>query len=320
MLEPQQDESKNIEWVEKYLDVRSSRGSEYNVLCPIHDDSDPSMDINVEKGVFICRSCGVKGSLKTLAHAIGAPWHGGAVEYSVDVVRRKLQKLKDRQQESYNHSEIELTRYRFPCKYWTDPMPEGRGFSPDIVDLFELGYDFLPNAATIPIRDLNGKYLGITRRFLDADAEKKYKDPKGFSKATVLYGAWQATHDPRDYLVICEGPLDAVAVWQAGHPAVAQFGSSLSVLQRRVLRNLGATTIVLAYDNDKAGEKCTSRTLGFDIDPRTKGTKYNPDEDLRKHHIVKKIDYYKTRSKDPGGMRSDVLNAVVLNALESKIL
>jgi len=37
------------------------RGAECRVLCPFHDDHDPSMDVNVESGVFVCRACGAGG-------------------------------------------------------------------------------------------------------------------------------------------------------------------------------------------------------------------------------------------------------------------
>jgi hypothetical protein len=37
------------------------RGAEWRVLCPFHPDQHPSLDINVEQGVFICRACGEGG-------------------------------------------------------------------------------------------------------------------------------------------------------------------------------------------------------------------------------------------------------------------
>ena len=36
-------------------------GSEYRITCPFHADEHPSLDINPEKGVFLCRSCGKSG-------------------------------------------------------------------------------------------------------------------------------------------------------------------------------------------------------------------------------------------------------------------
>lgn len=319
MLGQLQDESNNIEWVEKHLDVRSVNGPEYSVVCPIHDDTNPSMGVNVEKGVFLCRSCGAKGSLKTLANAIGVEWNGGSTEYSIAMLRKKINSVTEKS-EIFRHVESELKRFNFDHKYWTDPIPDGRGFSSDIVKKFEFGYDYLNDAVTIPIRDLSGRFLGVTRRYLSFDADKRYKDPKGFSKGTTLYAAYQSSFVSSDYLVICEGPLDAVAVWNAGHTAVAQFGSTLTKMQRYVLDQLSPSVVILAYDSDKAGEKATSRVLGFDMDTKTRKITYDPENDLRRKYVVKKISYYRTLSKDPGGMQPDILNAVIHNALESERL
>lgn len=54
-------------------------------------------------------------------------------------------------------------------------------------------------------------------------------------------------------VVITEGSVDAMAMWQAGIPAVALLGSRVSDNQARIIRSLGAREIVSALDNDKAG-------------------------------------------------------------------
>jgi len=41
----------------------TQQGDEWMALCPNHDDTDPSLAINPEKGVFYCHGCGFKGSL-----------------------------------------------------------------------------------------------------------------------------------------------------------------------------------------------------------------------------------------------------------------
>lgn len=39
----------------------SRSGNELHVLCTFHNDTHPSMDINVNSGLFICRACGASG-------------------------------------------------------------------------------------------------------------------------------------------------------------------------------------------------------------------------------------------------------------------
>ena len=50
--------------------------SEFNILCPFHEDSVPSCAINVDKGVWVCfRGCG-QGSLKLFFHKyLKTPWN-----------------------------------------------------------------------------------------------------------------------------------------------------------------------------------------------------------------------------------------------------
>jgi len=40
---------------------------EERYICPFHDDTNPSLDVNKEKGVYVCRACGKAGSLYELA-------------------------------------------------------------------------------------------------------------------------------------------------------------------------------------------------------------------------------------------------------------
>ncbi len=42
------------------LQVRGTRGMG---RCPFHDDSNPSLSIDLVRGLFICFGCGVKGSV-----------------------------------------------------------------------------------------------------------------------------------------------------------------------------------------------------------------------------------------------------------------
>ena len=35
---------------------------EVKCLCPFHPDTNPSLSINIEKGLFLCRACGETGN------------------------------------------------------------------------------------------------------------------------------------------------------------------------------------------------------------------------------------------------------------------
>ena len=46
--------------------VFKGQGPRYQVLCPFHDDHQPSLSIDDERGVYFCHSCGEKGNLRVL--------------------------------------------------------------------------------------------------------------------------------------------------------------------------------------------------------------------------------------------------------------
>ena len=51
--------------------VFKGQGPRYQVLCPFHDDHQPSLSIDDEKGVYFCHSCGEKGNLRVLEKKLG---------------------------------------------------------------------------------------------------------------------------------------------------------------------------------------------------------------------------------------------------------
>ena len=57
------------EVVGRYVELRK-RGREWVGLCPFHADSSPSLYVNEEKMVFLCRGCGVGGDVFTFVERI----------------------------------------------------------------------------------------------------------------------------------------------------------------------------------------------------------------------------------------------------------
>lgn len=48
------------------------RGHEYAVLCPFHDDHDPSMQLNPDEGLWYCFVCGEGGDgIQLVMQALG---------------------------------------------------------------------------------------------------------------------------------------------------------------------------------------------------------------------------------------------------------
>jgi DNA primase len=242
------------ELAEKHLDIALRSGDEFMAKCPHHPDNTASLQFNVRKGLWICFSCHRTGNAKSL---FGTGWR--EIDVDIKTVMAQLELLEATDKKATRPvalAESTLKRYRFPTDYW-----RGRGFTDTTIKAFELGYDPIENDAIIPVRNQDHELLGVIRRRLAVDAMPKYLYYKGFPRKHSLFGSWLVAKKMTDHVVITEGSLDAIAVWQAGHPAVAVFGSSISREQVILLGRLGIQRITLFFDDDRSGREATLQAL-----------------------------------------------------------
>jgi DNA primase len=134
-----------------------------------------------------------------------------------------------------------------------------RGFSIEAMKRFEIGYDTQRYKIVLPVRDYKKRLVGLTYRIdfdQDKDQPAKYWHDN-FLKSYHLYGLHLVYQKKIKRLFLVEGQLDAVRMCQLGYYAVAVMGSDLSNEQvSLIIRHCRAEQIVLAFDNDEAGEKC----------------------------------------------------------------
>lgn len=113
----------------------------------------------------------------------------------------------------------------------------------------------------MPLRDIRGKYIGVTGRTLAEDIKPKYKNSKEtalFSRNSSLYGLFEALEDsPTEriaHLCVVEGQMDVIASWMIQQPACAAMGSSISQQQLRLLTRY-VDHVTFLFDGDQAGLK-----------------------------------------------------------------
>ncbi|AYQ99265.1 DNA primase [Brevibacterium phage Cantare] len=304
-------------FAERHLQVVNRGGAELMCRCLYHDDSNASMQFNVDTGLWVCFGCGAKGKIEKLERELGLR----VVEDAIDVQElidflNQLDKPKEPDDLPAIPEET-LLSYDFPTEYWAS-----RGFSQDTIDTFELGYDPLNNIGTIPFRNTQGELQGIIKRYLDPDVELRYRYPKGFKRSLHMFGSWMVTEDPDiDTVVLVEGSLDAIKCWQAGIPALAVYGSSVSKTQIRLLRRLGITKVILFFDDDSSGHKARLRSSGVKVHKsKTRDGKtydyaeYDKELDLGRDFLMSEVIYEGDMPSDPGGMTSKQIRKAVRNA------
>lgn len=126
-------------------------------------------------------------------------------------------------------------------------------------------YDKFRNRLMFPVIDVRGNVIGFSGRIL-GDGEPKYMNSPEtivFSKSHNLFALNLAKKSKCGYIILAEGNIDVASLHQAGFDsAVASLGTSLTPEQARLLSRY-TSEIVIAYDNDGAGQKASQRAIGI---------------------------------------------------------
>ena len=126
-------------------------------------------------------------------------------------------------------------------------------------------HDRFFNRVMFPIQDVRGRVIGFGGRVL-GDAKPKYinsSDTEIFDKGRNLYALNLARRSKKDYLILCEGYMDVIAMHQAGFiEAVASLGTAFTPGQASLLHRY-TKRVLLAYDSDGAGVRAALRNIGI---------------------------------------------------------
>lgn len=247
------------------------------VTCPYHKNGQehrPSAGILKTDGTFHCFTCGETHSLQeVISHCFGYDddvvgafgWKWLLKNFlTVSIEERKsldldLSRSNNRKKIEPNYvSEEELDSYRVYHPYmWKRKM------NPDVVDIFDIGFDAKTNCITFPVRDIHGHTLFVARRSV---VTKFFNYPAGVEKP--VYGLFEySTHNtPRNAengwdaneVIICESMIDAITCWTHKRYAVALNGLG-DERQFNQLKAMPNRKFILGTDNDEAGRKARKR-------------------------------------------------------------
>lgn len=228
--------------------------SQFNIACPFHADNQPSLSINIERGVWICHvGCG-QGSLKYFLKEY--------LEFSWEEVNQYLQKRYatfDVNLFDINIAEEEekVEDLIFPFEIgFVPPWIFDRGFSKATLRKWECSIDN-EGSLVIPVKNVQGSLAGwIFRRLY---LTPKYLYSKGFKKSHNLFGIHLL--EPTEFVCITEGSLDSMWLDQLGYASVALLGAHMSKIQEDLLVGLPTKELVLCLDNDEAGLKAAENML-----------------------------------------------------------
>jgi DNA primase len=281
--------------VSPYLtDMRKSGSNNAMARCPFHSDSTPSFAINLLNGLWICHAgCGA-GNLQTLLTLLGMSRNDAhrvleplQESISANLHRHQLEdKIKFRKDPFLGRHILPdalLGVYEYCPQYLTS-----RGFDPNLLRSFDIGYDRRLERVTFPIHDFYGNLVGISGRS-DSGEGLRYKFYKGgyykdgekitgdfgenfdeefpdydIDKSRFVWNSHRAiqvllnthTNEP---LILVEGFKACLWLIQCGFPTtVALMGSRMSETQADLIQRV-SNTIVIFLDNNLAGIEGTRK-------------------------------------------------------------
>lgn len=178
---------------------------------------------------------------------------------------------------------------QIPAEYFLN-----RGFSPKILDKYDVGLYSKNNRITVPIYDDSyAKIIGLTtRKINDEDKKRKWIHTNGILTGNHLYNYWFAKPyiEKSRVAILVEGVGDVWKFEEANiHNSVSLMGVSLSENHQKILEQSGVMLLYLCLDNDEAG-KCGRQII------KSK---------LKRLFTIKEITYDK---KDVGELTMDYIN------------
>jgi DNA primase len=128
-------------------------------------------------------------------------------------------------------------------------------------------FDRFRRRIVFPIANESGKTVAFGGRALGDDQPKYLNSPETpiYSKSNVLYHLDRAKEALRrkDFAILVEGYMDAIAVARAGvSNVVASCGTSLAEPQVKLLARF-TRNVVVNYDPDSAGQAATERSIAL---------------------------------------------------------
>ena len=155
-------------------------------------------------------------------------------------------------------------------------------------------HDRFRGRVMFPIFDAQGRVVGFGGRILGKGEPKYLNSPETvlFSKSRNLYGLNFAKAARKKELILVEGYMDMISIYQAGFPnVVASLGTAFNREHAMTLKKY-AQDVILLYDSDEAGTNAALRAIpvlvgsGFRVRVTQVPDGKDPDEFIKQNGAV----------------------------------
>lgn len=152
-------------------------------------------------------------------------------------------------------------------------------------------FDRFHHRLMFPIFDIQGRVIGFGGRILSSGEPKYLNSPETllFNKSKNLYGLNFAKNTRKREIILVEGYMDMISLYQAGFKNVAaSLGTAFNQEHAKVLKKY-ADSVILLYDSDDAGTMAAQRAIpilvqnGFHVKVLQVPNGKDPDEFIKQH-------------------------------------
>lgn len=235
--------------------VGSELDSHFLIFCPFHNNRNtPACEVDKEKGLFICFSCGENGTLidfvmKTTKRSY---FEANRVISSAAKETNFAEQILKQTNTNNKLEEFDINlinRLHSDCLNNQRSLDyfNGRGINTGSISTFTLGYSPNQDMVIVPVQTEYGMYVGFVARSIEG---KSFKNSTNLPRSKVLFNLNRCKFQD---IIVVESSFDAIKLHQLGFNAVATLGANVSREQIKLLEKY-AIRIILAPDSDDAGQ------------------------------------------------------------------
>lgn len=217
---------------------------EWDMYCPLHEDTNRSSSLNIKKAEWYCNVCG--GMKVARLISMKGQWVGPS---------------SNTESGRSSDDEPEMIPSEAMIAGWASALQgrrkelrafsKRRGISKKAIKQFQIGWCAEKNAYTIPVRNWEGGFWNVRFYQLDVpDDRRKIWGIRGLNEVRLF--PVQRWSDEADDIIICEGELDAIIAIQNGFHAITRTGAA-KVWKGQWNEMFRGKRVYLAHDADLTG-------------------------------------------------------------------
>jgi DNA primase len=243
-------------------------GQEFRVNSIFTDDTKQKLYVNTETGLWTCFKSGEKGNLIHLVSHIENVPYASALNFMKRKAFNSGADLFNVSTLNVENKAIEVTRtIDGDSREWLEVNPKSDINSSS--NLKRLASKFAKERKLLSFKFFVGSTGRYAKRiiipYFTEEGKPFYfqartlvdRDPKYLNPSKSLYGIKTSEilfpyDKTKEYVIVTEGPLDAMSLRAAGFNATCTQGCKMSTTQAKELKG---KKVILAYDNDESGRE-----------------------------------------------------------------